>query len=137
VARARAAWTPRLAIAAVLFVALVGGTITWNAGRVVVPEPEVPGAIPDAGKTPAPVAPREAVSPDGRLAAVMDASARIVISRRDAPGAVERVIQTSLARADVVALRFSSDGTRIACETRDGPTVEWDVRTGERVSPAA
>ena len=140
VARARAAWTPRLAIAAVVFLALVGGTITWNAGRVIVPEPgRVPSTEPDVPTKPQTqtVAPLEAVSPDGRLAAVMDAGARIVISRRDAPGAVERVIQTSLARADVVALRFSTDGARIVCETRDGRTVEWDARTGERVSAAA
>jgi hypothetical protein len=134
----RPAWTPRLAMAAVLFVALVGGTITWNAGRVVLPKP---GSAPDVEPAPQtkaePATPLAAVSPDGRLAAVMDASARIVISRRDAPGAVERVIQTSLARADVVALRFSSDGTRIVCETRGGGTVEWDARTGERVSASA
>src|SRR5262245_57372969 len=141
----RPTWTPRLAIAAMLFVALVGGTITWNAGRVVVPKA---GRAPDVETTPPnvepapqtkaePVTPLAAVSPDGRLAAVMDADARIVISRRDAPGKVERVIQTSLARADVVALRFSTDGKRIVCETRDGATVEWDARTGERVSAAA
>jgi hypothetical protein len=64
---------------------------------------------------------------------VMDASARIVISRRQPPGDVERVIPTTLARADVVALRFSADGTRIVCETRDGGTIEWDTRTGERI----
>jgi hypothetical protein len=87
-------------------------------------------------KTPRPREPLAAVSPDGRLAAVMDAGARIVIGRRDAPGVAERVIQTTLARADVVALRFSADGTRIVCETRDGATIEWDARTGERVGAA-
>jgi hypothetical protein len=78
-----------------------------------------------------------AVSPDGRLAAVMDARARIVIGRRDAPGLVLRVIQPTRAGGDVVALRFSADGTRIVCETRDGTTIEWDARTGERVGAAA
>jgi TIR domain-containing protein len=134
----RVAWMQPLALAAVLFVALVGGTITWNAGKVVVPGPVgTPNAGPAEETKPASPASLAAVSPDGRLAAVMDAGARIVITRRDAAGTVERVIQTSLARADIVALRFSSDGTRIVCETRDGATVEWDARTGERVSAPA
>src|SRR5262249_8979750 len=130
--------TPRLAVAGVLFVALVGGTIRWTAGRVVVPNP---GSAPDVDPPPQtkadPATPLAAVSPDGRLAAVLDASARIVISRGDAPAAVERVIQTSLARADVVALRFSSDGTRIVCEPPGGGTAHPHPRTLERSTPSA
>src|SRR5262249_60640300 len=124
--------------AVALFAAVGGETIRGTAGRRVGPNPgRAPGVDPPPKTKPDPATPRAAGSPEGGLAAVLDASARIVISRRDAPAAVERVIQTSLARADVVALRFSSDGTRIVCETRGGGTVEWDARTGERVSASA
>jgi hypothetical protein len=128
----RRTWTPHLAIAAVLLVGLVG---MWNVGRVGAPVSGGSSEVTPA--KPGPEASLAAVSPDGRLAAVMDASARIVISRRQPPGDVERVIPTTLARADVVALRFSADGTRIVCETRDGGTIEWDRRTGERIRAPA
>jgi WD40 repeat protein len=46
------------------------------------------------------------------------------------------VISTKLSRQDVLALRFSPDGTRVVCETRDGQTVEWDARTGVKLACA-
>jgi TIR domain len=131
----RASWMPRLAVAAVLFVGLVGGTITWRMSGTTLP----PATSTDSGGTPpapAPVGPLAAISPDGRFEATMDAEARIIVSRRATPGIADRIIKTTLSAADVVALRFSRDGTRIACETRDGKTVEWDVDTGERVGRA-
>jgi hypothetical protein len=145
--RGRRPWRPRFTMAALLLVGMVGA---WNyvrtgahgdgrGGETAGPPPPTPAGSErpaDRSEQARPHDQLAAVSPDGTLAVVMDAAARLVVSRRDATGTVERVIPTTLARADVVALRFSSDGRRVVCETRDGSTTEWDLRTGERVSAA-
>jgi len=47
------------------------------------------------------------------------------------------VLETAFRPPDVRSMRFSSDGSRIVCELRNGTTAEWDARTGARVAAAA
>ncbi len=118
------------ALVALLFVGFIGGSLMWRSSPV--------GRPPD-GDLPAPAAkspaPLEASSPDGRVLASMDATGRIRISSH--AGNEPVTIATAIAPADVVALRFSSDGNHLVCELRDGTTVAWDARTGARVAAGA
>ena len=120
-----------MAIAALLFIGLVG-SLTWRQ----VASNGGPGATGPADTTATPIEPAPgrlaAVSPDGTRLALMDADFRIRV--RSQHGAEpDLVISTKLSRAEVVTLRFSPDGRRIVCETRDGGTVEWDAETGVKL----
>ncbi len=118
------------ALAALLFVGFVGGTLVFQQGHRGGTD-----APPSAGGgAPKPeVARLRAVSPDGALVASMDDEGRIRVASQDGSGAAPVVIATRFRPADIEALRFSPDGRRIVCALRDGSTVEWDARTGTRV----
>jgi hypothetical protein len=130
------------ALAALLFVGFVGGSLTWQLTRLGLPPPltpvepapsEPPSPPRGEAKPPSPpVARLQAASPDGTLLASMDPAGNLRIAPRN--GAAPIVIATPFPPADVVALRFSPDGHRIVCELRDGTTAAWDARTGVRVA---
>jgi hypothetical protein len=127
----------QMMIAALLFVGLVGGSLTWrqvasNGGAGAGP----PAASTAPSETPAEVVRLAAVSPDGTRLASMDTDFLIRV-RSLHGGEPDLVISTKLNRNDVVALRFSPDGTRVVCETRGGETVEWDARTGAKLARAS
>jgi hypothetical protein len=121
------------ALAALLLVGLIGGSLVW---RQVGMSPEQiesrPGATPET--VPVAKAALEAVSPDGTMVASMDAEGRIRIAAR--AGGAPLVIATGYRPADIAALRFSPDGSRVVCELRNGERVEWDARTGTRIAGA-
>jgi hypothetical protein len=118
-------WRIPTALVAVLFLAVVGGSLMWRQSPMETPPVSDPAAR----------ASLQTVSPDGMVLAAMDGEGRIRISSR--AGGDLRVIATTLRPPDVASLRFSPDGSRIVCELWNGTTVEWDVRTGTRVGAAA
>jgi hypothetical protein len=116
------------ALAALLLVGLIGGSLMWRQVGMSPAPPEPPGeAVAKAAL--------EAVSPDGTMVASMDAEGRIRIAAR--AGGEPLVIATRFRPSDIAALRFSADGSRIVCELRTGERVEWDARTGTRVASAS
>jgi len=111
------------ALAALLLVGFVGGSLIWRT------QGPSPPSLPMAGDT----GQLRASSADGTLLAAMDDAGVLRIESQPAGGAPV-VIATAFRPADVVAMRFSDDGTRLLCQLRTGETVAWDVRTGARVA---
>lgn len=118
------------ALAALLLVGFVSGSLMW---RVLVLSRPTAGSPRDVGAPPKPVARLQATSPDGTLLASLDDAGVLRIASQPRSGE-PLVIATAFRPPDVVAMRFSDDGTRVLCELRTGETVAWDVRTGARVA---
>jgi hypothetical protein len=117
------------ALAALLVVGFVGGSLMWKLPQSGLP-PLLP-APPAAERSPAAL---ETSSPDGMVLASMDDAGYIRIAAR--AGGEPIVIATSFRPPDVAALSVSADGSRVVCELRDGSTAAWDTRTGARIAAA-
>jgi TIR domain len=117
-------WRIPTSLAALLLIGVIGGALMWRAPLGTPPLP-IPGGS----------AALQAVSPDGTMVVSMDDEGKLRIAPRGGGDAV--VVKTTVQPAQVASLRFSADGRRIVCELRDGTVVQWDARTGARITAAA